>query len=223
MADETKDLTRQEQLEQWVEMIKECESRSKEMSIDEWCKQHGLSRNVYFYRKREVVKAGLLPEKNKKKKSKSKKTTKKKKTPVIETVAVDTTVEEPTTIEEPTEETPAPVEEPAKEESAVEEPTPAVKSAVVEKGEEPVVEESPAVVESTPVEEPAIDITIGSAVIHVHEKTSPELLSMVVQTIVPIMKSNEKTPLKDLPELKEFLAKINIANVTIEQSKGTEE
>lgn len=190
MADETKDLTRQEQLEQWVEMIKECESRPKEMSIDEWCKQHGLSRNVYFYRKREVVKAGLLPEKNKKKKSKSKQKAK-------ESSVVTEVVE---TIEEPAEIATEPIAEEAlepamkesiveeepevKEESIIEE-NPAKEASVTETEKEPVVEESAPVATSTSAN--TLDITIGSAVIHVNEKTSPELLSKTVQSLVSAM------------------------------------
>lgn len=89
------------------------------------------------------------------------------------------------------------VTEPAVEETA---PVEGAAEEVIESIEEvaePVKEENTPVEEST-TEEPVVetstpnnslDITIGSAVIHVNDKTSPELLSKTVQSLVSAMQT----------------------------------
>ena len=63
----------------------------------------------------------------------------------------------------------------------------------IEEVTEPAVEEEATVEETATTEESAptttLDITIGSAVIHVNDKTSPELLSKTVQSLVSAMQT----------------------------------
>ncbi len=191
MANETNDLTKQEQLEQWAKMVQECESRPAEMSVKEWCEQNDISKDLYYYRKRAATKAGLLPEKSKKRKSKPKR--KAKKSSATE-VAVETPITETEIAEGNLAEI---VTEPAVEETAPVEATLEEVTESVEKVAEPVKEENTPIEEST-TEEPVVetatptnslDITIGSAVIHVNDKTSPELLSKTVQSLVSAMQT----------------------------------
>lgn len=190
MANETNNMTKEERLEYWAGLEKECNSRPKDMTIVEWCEQHGITKATYYYYLRQLKAAGIG---SKKSKSKSKK--KSKKNTVTEPAVVEdiTEVEEEITeVAEPTQE---PVEEPVTEVvEPAEEPTKEVVEEVAEPAKEPVEESipvtEPAKEVQTPAEEPAstIDITIGSTVIHVNDNTSPELLSMVVQTVVSNMK-----------------------------------
>ncbi len=204
MVNKTNDSTRQEQLEQWAEMVRTCESRPKEMSVNEWCKQYGITRELYYYRRKEVAKAGLLPKKRKiKPKRKAKNSSIAEavvEKPVVETEVVDekttdSAVKETASVEVAVEEVIAPVEVITESKPEVEE-----SPVVDETEEEPVIEESktvedPAVEESIPAkgeEKPStatIDITIGPAVIHVNNKTSHELLSKVVQSLVSAMQT----------------------------------
>ena len=185
MANET---TKQEQLEQWAEMKRSCESRPKEMSVIEWCEQNGITKATYYYRLRELAKAGMGGKKRKSKsKQKKKKITVVEAEPVIEENSTEVVTESPEVVEEE----PAVEENPT--EANTEEETPIVEAAettdVAE--EEPAVEE--VLEESVPVKEekPAntLDITIGPAVIHVNDKTSPELLSKTVQSLVSAMQT----------------------------------
>ena len=186
MSNET---TRQEQLEQWVAMVQECESRPAGMSVATWCEQYGITRDLYYYRKREVTKAGLLSEKHKKKKSKPKRKAKKSSASVAK-VAVEPPITEAEVVEENLAEivTEPVVEETAPVEGAAEEVT-----EPIEEVTEPAVEEEATVEETATTEESAptttLDITIGSAVIHVNDKTSPELLSKTVQSLVSAMQT----------------------------------
>ena len=53
----TKLATRQIRLNEWAGIIKEC--RSNGLKIDDYCKQHNISRNRYFYWLRRVKEAAL--------------------------------------------------------------------------------------------------------------------------------------------------------------------
>lgn len=202
MANET---TKQEQLEQWAEMKRSCESRPAEMSVIEWCEQNGITKATYYYRLRELAKAGMGDKKHKsKKKQKKKKITVVEAEPVIEEKSTEV-VTEPAVEEEPAEVKIEPavegnptevVTETETTEANVEEETPVVEVAetaevVTESAEEPAVEEI--LEESVPVKEekPAntLDVTIGPAVIHVNDKTSPELLSKTILSIVSAMQT----------------------------------
>lgn len=199
------EITKQEQLEQWAEMKRACESRPKGMSVIEWCEQNGITKATYYYRLRELAKAGMG---GKKRKSKSKQ--KKKKVaviaavPVVEENPTEVVTESPEVVGE--EETPAEVmTEPAVEENpteivmetetteaSAEEETPVAEVAetteiVTESAEEPAVEEVASVATSTSAN--TLDVTIGPAVIHVNDKTSPELLSKTILSIVSAMQT----------------------------------
>lgn len=190
------EITKQEQLEQWAEMKRSCESRPAEMSVIEWCEQNGITKATYYYRLRELAKAGMG---GKKRKSKSKQ--KKKKVaviaavPVVEENPTEVVTESPEVVgEKPAvEENPAEVVmEPKATEVNTEEETPVVEIAetaeiVTESAEEPVVEEVVSVATSTSAN--TLDVTIGPAVIHVNDKTSPELLSKTILSIVSAMQT----------------------------------
>ena len=212
------EITKQEQLEQWSEMKRSCESRPKEMSVIEWCEQNGITKATYYYRLRELAKAGIG---GKKRKSKSKQ--KKKKVaviaavPVVEENPTEVVTESPEVIgEEPTEvvtessevvgEEPAEVmtelaveENPTEvvaetetTEASAEEETPVAEVAettetVTESAEEPAVEEVVSVATSTSANR--LDVTIGPAVIHVNDKTSPELLSKTILSVISAMQT----------------------------------
>lgn len=50
---------RQYRLKQWGDQIRECQNRSDEISVKEWCSLHGLTAATYYYRLREIRKACL--------------------------------------------------------------------------------------------------------------------------------------------------------------------
>ena len=52
----TKPATSRMRTGQWADIIKDCKSGLK---VDDYCAQHGLSRNAYFYWLRKVKKASL--------------------------------------------------------------------------------------------------------------------------------------------------------------------
>ena len=41
-------------LQQWVQEIKDCNSRPKGMTVDAWCQEHGLNRHTYYWHLKEV-------------------------------------------------------------------------------------------------------------------------------------------------------------------------
>jgi hypothetical protein len=41
-------------LQQWASQIQECNSRPDQVTVDEWCSQHGITRANYYYRLRKV-------------------------------------------------------------------------------------------------------------------------------------------------------------------------
>lgn len=54
MANEVAARTRQIKLQQWAAMVKECNSRPSNMSVSEWCKNNGVTKDAYYYRLNKV-------------------------------------------------------------------------------------------------------------------------------------------------------------------------
>lgn len=52
-------VARQYRLQQWAEQIRECNDRSPESSVKDWCAQHNISTANYYYRLKEVRQACL--------------------------------------------------------------------------------------------------------------------------------------------------------------------
>ena len=53
-------VARQYRLMEWVDQIRDCQSRPNGMSVDEWCHTHDISKANYYYRLSQVRKACLL-------------------------------------------------------------------------------------------------------------------------------------------------------------------
>ena len=51
-------------LQEWAQMVHECKNRPVDMSVDEWCKHHSITKANYYYRMKQVRIACLdaLPE-----------------------------------------------------------------------------------------------------------------------------------------------------------------
>lgn len=54
MNTQTSLVASQVRLQQWAEMIRDCQSRSEEMTVEEWCLNHGITKANYYYRLRRV-------------------------------------------------------------------------------------------------------------------------------------------------------------------------
>lgn len=52
-------VARQCRLHEWAQMIQECQNRPEEMSVDEWCQAHSITKANYYYRMTQVRKACL--------------------------------------------------------------------------------------------------------------------------------------------------------------------
>lgn len=59
MATETHLAARQFRLQQWAAMVHECNSRPGGMKITDWCREHGITKDAYYYRLNCVRKACL--------------------------------------------------------------------------------------------------------------------------------------------------------------------
>lgn len=46
-------------IREWTQMIQDCKNRPVGMSVEEWCKNHSLTKSNYYYRIRQVRKAYL--------------------------------------------------------------------------------------------------------------------------------------------------------------------
>ncbi len=44
-------------VEEWKVLLESCDSRPKEMNLDAWCKEAGVSKSNYYYWKRRIKKA----------------------------------------------------------------------------------------------------------------------------------------------------------------------
>lgn len=59
MNSQTSLVARDCRIQEWMQMIQECKNRPVEMSVDEWCKNHSLTKSNYYYRVRQVRKTCL--------------------------------------------------------------------------------------------------------------------------------------------------------------------
>lgn len=50
-------VAKQLRLQQWADDIRACNQRSEGTTVDDWCRQHGLSRATYYWRLRAVREA----------------------------------------------------------------------------------------------------------------------------------------------------------------------
>ena len=51
-------------LQQWIQLVKECQNRPSDMTVEQWCDTKGISKSNYYYRLRRIRKACLehIPE-----------------------------------------------------------------------------------------------------------------------------------------------------------------
>lgn len=54
MGSKTSLAAKQYRLQQWAAQIQECQSRPENMTVQEWCAAHGLTKADYYYRLRRV-------------------------------------------------------------------------------------------------------------------------------------------------------------------------
>ena len=54
MGSKTSLAAKQYRLQQWAAPIQECQSRAENMTVQEWCAAHGLTKADYYYRLRRV-------------------------------------------------------------------------------------------------------------------------------------------------------------------------
>lgn len=59
MKSQTSLVAQQTRLSEWAEQIQECQNRPQGMKIDEWCRQHGITKANYYWRLRRVREAFL--------------------------------------------------------------------------------------------------------------------------------------------------------------------
>lgn len=50
MGSKTACISRQIQYRQWMEDIRVCRERPKGMTVDDWCKDHGINKNTFYWR-----------------------------------------------------------------------------------------------------------------------------------------------------------------------------
>ena len=41
-------------LQQWVQLVKECQNRPFDMTVEQWCDTKGISQSNYYYRLRRI-------------------------------------------------------------------------------------------------------------------------------------------------------------------------
>ena len=46
-------------LQQWIQLVKECQNRPSDMTVEQWCDTKGISKSNYYYRLRRIRKACL--------------------------------------------------------------------------------------------------------------------------------------------------------------------
>lgn len=59
MNSETTLVARQYRLQEWANQIHDCKNRPNDMTVKQWCDQHGITTANYYYRLTEVRKACL--------------------------------------------------------------------------------------------------------------------------------------------------------------------
>lgn len=52
-------IARQCRLREWAQMVQDCRNRPEEMSVNEWCEAHSITKANYYYRMTQVRKACL--------------------------------------------------------------------------------------------------------------------------------------------------------------------
>lgn len=57
MKSKESELASQIRLKQWAEQIHDCMNRPDDMTVDEWCKQHGIKKANYYWRLKRVRQA----------------------------------------------------------------------------------------------------------------------------------------------------------------------
>ena len=60
MSSQTSLVAKQCRLQTWALQIQECQNRPKDMSVDDWCLQHNITKTNYYYRLRRVREACLV-------------------------------------------------------------------------------------------------------------------------------------------------------------------
>lgn len=46
-------------LQQWAQLVKDCQNRPQDMTVEQWCDTKGISKSNYYYRLRCICKACL--------------------------------------------------------------------------------------------------------------------------------------------------------------------
>ena len=59
MASKESQVAAQVRLNQWAQEIQDCQNRPKDMTVDEWCKQHNIKKANYYWRLKRVRQACL--------------------------------------------------------------------------------------------------------------------------------------------------------------------
>ena len=59
MKSHTSLIAQQTRLNEWAELIRDCQSRPQGMEIDEWCQLHDITKASYYWRLRKVREAYL--------------------------------------------------------------------------------------------------------------------------------------------------------------------
>ena len=59
MSSQTSLIARNVRLQEWADMIHECNNRPDDMTVTQWCSEHGISKCNYYYRLAAVRKACL--------------------------------------------------------------------------------------------------------------------------------------------------------------------
>ena len=59
MSSQTTLVSKQVQLHQWAQQIRDCNNRPQGMPVSEWCSQNGITKACYYYRLKRVRKACL--------------------------------------------------------------------------------------------------------------------------------------------------------------------
>ena len=54
MKSKESELASQTRLKQWAEQIHDCMNRPADMTVDEWCEQHGIKKASYYWRLKRV-------------------------------------------------------------------------------------------------------------------------------------------------------------------------
>lgn len=59
MSSQTSSVAQQVRIQQWADLIRDCQNRPCEMTLDTWCLLHEINKATYYYRLRKVRQACL--------------------------------------------------------------------------------------------------------------------------------------------------------------------